>query len=126
MPTMILAVTFDSGGLLGSCLFYLFSGVIAGTVATFVVRGRLGCVFGNFFLGIVGAVIVKFLLDFVGKIPGFGQINTLQIGFMATTILASVAATLIALVFTQALKAERRHQQNLLDRYGAAPTEPPK
>lgn len=116
----VMAVTFNSGDLIGSCFFYLAAGVIAGTVATFVVRGRLGCIFGNFFLGILGAIVGKFLLDVLtGAIVPLRTLLPDKTGFLGTTIIASVTATLLAYIVGTALKAERRHQQRLLDTYKA-------
>ena len=116
-PQLVLATgfTFNSGGLLGSCFFYLFSGMIAGTVASFVVRGKMGCIFGNFFLGILGAIIANFLLNLVLNIVPFIKSNQqLTTGFLGTTILASIAATLISYTFTTLRKAESRYQKRLI------------
>jgi uncharacterized membrane protein YeaQ/YmgE (transglycosylase-associated protein family) len=99
----------DSGGLFGSIIFWLLAGMIAGTVANFVVRGRAGCLFGNFFLGIIGAIIAYFLLNLV---PGIKW----QAQFLGATLIASVGATLIAFIFHQARRAENRYQARLLDR----------
>ncbi len=115
--------TINSGGLFGSCFFYLASGIIAGTVASFVVRGKMGCIFGNFLLGIVGAVVANFLLNFLLDIlPFLKQNQELSTGFLGTTILASIAATLISYIFTVSLKAERRYQKRLLDEKGTPST----
>lgn len=113
----VVALTFDSGGLIGSCFFYGVAGIIAGTVASFVARGRLGCLVGNFFLGIAGAIVGKFLFDLAsGHIPGVAHLLPDKTGFLGTTIIASVVATALALLITTALRVERRHQQRLLDR----------
>ncbi len=101
------------GGLFSNCFSYLLIGVIAGTVATFVVRGKLGCILGNFLLGLLGAVVGYFVLNLI---PILNQ-KDISVNFIGTTIIASVTATLIALIFTSALAAERRHQQHLLDKY---------
>ncbi len=106
--------TFDSGGFFGSCLTYLFAGVIAGTVASFVVRGKLGCVVVNFGLGILGAIVANFALNLIAPILPKSLTST---GFFGITVFASVAATLVAFVFNWALKAEGRHQQQLLDKH---------
>jgi len=104
--------TFDSGGIFSSCFTYLFAGVIAGTVASFVVRGKLGCVVVNFGLGILGAVVANFVLNLIAPILPKAWTST---GFFGITVFASIAATLVAFVFSWALKAEGRHQQHLLD-----------
>ncbi len=115
--------SFNSGDLFGSCVFYLAAGVIAGSVAQFIVRGRLGCLVGNFFLGILGAIVASFLVNLLYPLlPKSVVPHTSSVGFMGTVILASIMATLIALFFNWAVKAERRHQQYLLDR---AHTQPP-
>jgi uncharacterized membrane protein YeaQ/YmgE (transglycosylase-associated protein family) len=105
------------GGLFSNCFSYLLIGVIAGTVATFVVRGKLGCILGNFLLGILGAVVGYFALNLI---PILNQ-KDIRINFIGTTIIASVTATLIAFIFSEALAAERRHQQRLLDKYHNQP-----
>jgi uncharacterized membrane protein YeaQ/YmgE (transglycosylase-associated protein family) len=111
---------FNSGDLFSSCFFYLAAGVIAGSVAQFIVRGRLGCLVGNFFLGIVGAIVANFLVNLIFPlIPKSALSHNIGVGFMGTVILASLVATLIALLFNWAVKAERQHQQSLLDRYRA-------
>lgn len=116
MPHVPMAFTIDSGNIFGSCFFYLFSGIIAGTVAQFIARGRMGCLLGNFFLGIVGAILGSFILDFLQQ--HIATLKTLlpdKTGFLGTTIIASIMATLLAVLFSQARKAERRHQANLLE-----------
>ena len=123
-PHLVIAAGYlpDSGGLLGSCFFYLFSGMIAGTVASFVVRGKMGCIFGNFFLGILGAIVSYFLLNlalnFVPFLPKSQQLTT---NFLESTVLASIAATLISYIFTTARKAESRYQKRLIDESRTTP-----
>jgi len=101
------------GGLFSNCFSYLLIGMIAGTIATFVVRGKLGCIIGNFLLGILGAVVGYFVLNLI---PILNQ-KDISVNFIGTTIIASITATLIALIFSSVLAAERRHQQHLLDKY---------
>jgi uncharacterized membrane protein YeaQ/YmgE (transglycosylase-associated protein family) len=119
-------VVFDSGNLLSSCVFYLIAGSIAGTVANFVVRGKMGCILGNFLLGILGAVVARFLLDLiVPHVPGLNNAsNQLTIGFIGTTIIASIAATAIAYTFYWARVAERNQQEKLLAKHGQPPVQP--
>ena len=123
-PHLIVAATFsfDTGNLFSSCFTYLFAGMIAGTIASFVVRGKMGCIFGNFFLGIVGAIVANFLLNFLLNFVPFLKSNQqLTTGFLGTTILASIAATLISYLFTSARKAESRYQKRLLDESHTTP-----
>jgi uncharacterized membrane protein YeaQ/YmgE (transglycosylase-associated protein family) len=100
----------------GGCFTYLFAGIIAGTIATFVVRGRLGCIVVNFGLGIVGAVVANFILNLFA--PLLVRLNIPNSAdFFGITVFASIAATLVAFLFNMALKAEGRHQQHLLDKH---------
>jgi len=110
-------VSFGSGDLFGSCFFYLFSGAIAGTVANFIVRGKLGCLLGNFALGIVGAIVARFILGFLLQFITLPNKNDLSIGFMGTTIIAAIAATLISYIFNTALKAEHGRQAQLVEEH---------
>ena len=114
--------TFDSGGIFGSCFTYLFAGVIAGTIASFVVRGKFGCMVVNFALGILGAVVANLALNLIA--PLLSKVNIPNsTGFFGITVFASITATAIALIFNWALKAESRHQQHLLAKY-PRPQEP--
>ena len=106
--------TFDSGGFFGSCVTYLFAGVIAGTIASFVVRGKLGCIVVNFGLGIVGAIVANVVLNLIAPLLPKNLTST---GFFGITVFASIAATLLAFVFNWALKAEGRHQDRLLEKH---------
>jgi|GEM_PF-3416449 len=107
---MLLAnVTLGNAGIF-SCFFWLAAGAIAGTVATYVVRGRGGCIFGNFFLGLVGALIAKFVLGLV-----FSN-QDVTLNFFETTVAASIVATVIAYLFHTFRRAESKYQQNLLNK----------
>ncbi len=122
MVHLVLAITFDSSGIF-SCFFYVFAGMIAGTFAHYVVRGRLGCLFGNFFLGIAGAIAGGFLLNFLeGAFPHLKAIIPDKTGFFGTTLIATIMATLISFIVTRAMRAERRHQQRLLEKYNKSDT----
>jgi uncharacterized membrane protein YeaQ/YmgE (transglycosylase-associated protein family) len=100
-----------------SCFYYFFSGMIAGTVANYIVRGKMGCLLGNFFLGFIGSYIGFFILNNVvlSFLPGQGSATT---NFFVTTVIASITATLISLLISVGLKAERSHQQALLEKHG--------
>ncbi|SRR5579883_2828697 len=110
-------ITFGGSDPLTTCFSYLFAGAIAGTVASFIVRGKLGCLLGNFVLGILGAIAAQFILNFLLQFITLPHSNTIPVGFIGTTIIASIAATLIALIFNAALKAERSHQEKLLEQH---------
>ncbi len=101
--------SFNSGNIFTVCFFWAFAGMIAGTVANFVVRGKTGCIVGNFFLGLIGALIAGVILNFI---PGLN----IEAGFFATMIIASLGATLVAFLFHQVRKAEGNYQKRLLDR----------
>lgn len=104
------AVSFSPQNLFTACFFWAFAGMIAGTVANYVVRGKGGCIFGNFFLGLIGAMLGTALINVVVR-----QSN-ITLGFIETTIIASIIATLIAYIFHTARKAEQRHQDRLLEK----------
>jgi len=104
------AALFDGVNFFNACFYVFLTGAIAGSIANFVVRSKIGCIFGNFFLGIVGAMIANFL---IGLVP---QGKDARFSFFATTVIATIAATLIAFVFHEARRAESKHQQNLLNR----------
>lgn len=103
-------INFGDLNLFNACFYWGFAGTIAGTVAHFVVRGRLGCLVGNLALGIVSALVANFLLNL------FFQKNSVTLNFIEVTVIASITATLIAFIFHQARTAEGRYQQRLLDR----------
>jgi uncharacterized membrane protein YeaQ/YmgE (transglycosylase-associated protein family) len=95
-----------------SCFEWFFAGAIAGTIANFVVRGRLGCIVTNFVLGLLSAFVAGFILSFIPFFNG----KDAAIGFFGTTVIASVSATLIAYLIHTLRRAEGRYQQKLLDR----------
>lgn len=117
--TLAAVLSYDSGTI-GACFFYAISGVIAGTVASFVVRGKLGCVLGNFVLGLIGAFVGSFLINFVLRFLPH-QDNTISVGFLGTTIIASITATLIAYIVHWSRVVERRQQQQLLRKFHENP-----
>ncbi len=106
---MIAAITYNVN-LFTACFFWAFSGMIAGTIANFVVRGRGGCIFGNIFLGLVGALVATVLINV------FLQQKNVTLDFFETTVIASVASTLIAYIFHTARKAESKYQQKLMEK----------
>lgn len=108
---MIIAdISFAGVNLFTACFYWFFAGGIAGTVANFIVRGRLGCFFGNFFLGIIGAIVAYFILNlFLSK-------QNVSLSFIEITVAASVFATLIAFIFHEARQAEGNYQRKLLDK----------
>ena len=107
---IIAAVNFGGVNIFTACFYWFLTGGIAGTVAHFIVRGKMGCFFGNFFLGIVGAIIADFILNL------FFKNQSLSLNFIEITVAASIFATLIALIFHEARRAETGYQQRLLDR----------
>lgn len=125
MPwNLILADTLAyNSGTVGSCFFYVMAGIIAGTVASFVVRGRFGCILGNFALGLIGAFVGSFLINLVLRFFPH-QDNTISVGFIGTTVIASITATAIAYVIHWTRVLERRQQQHLLHKFPQNPPAP--
>jgi uncharacterized membrane protein YeaQ/YmgE (transglycosylase-associated protein family) len=117
--TLALTVVPNSNDLF-SCFYYLFSGMIAGTVANYIVRGKMGCLLGNFLLGFIGSYIGFFIINNVvlSFIPNKNNVTT---NFFVTTVIASVFATLISLLINVGLKAERNRQQQLLEKHRQPP-----
>jgi uncharacterized membrane protein YeaQ/YmgE (transglycosylase-associated protein family) len=109
---MVIAdINFNDLNLFNACIYWAGAGLIAGSIAQFVVRGKLGCVFGNLLLGLVGAMVGTFIINIVLQGKNFG------VNFIEITLIASVMATLIAFIFHQARRAEGRYQERLLDKY---------
>ncbi len=104
------AISFSPNNILYACVFWAFAGMIAGTVANYIVRGRGGCIFGSFFLGLIGALVGTTLINLVLR-----QQNV-TLGFFETTVIASVFATVIAYIFHSSRKAEQRYQDKLLEK----------
>src|SRR5438128_12206687 len=71
----------------GGLFAWLFVGLIAGFLASAVVRGRgMGCI-GNIVVGLVGAVIGGYLASLLGITGNFHFLGTVLISFLGAVIL---------------------------------------
>ncbi len=83
-------ISFTIDGLFG----WLIVGLIAGFLASAVVRGRgLGCI-GNIVVGLIGAVIGGYLASLLGITGNFHFLGTVLISFLGAVILLVILGAL--------------------------------
>lgn len=75
----------------GHLVAWLLAGLIAGFLASWIVRGRgMGC-FGNIVVGLVGAFVGSFLI-------GLFRINIGPQGFVGTVVVSAIGAAVFLFI----------------------------
>lgn len=75
--------------MLTALLFWVIVGLIAGFLASMVMRGGYGVV-GDIIVGIVGAVIGGFLMSLLGFSASGGLLYTILVAFIGACILIAI------------------------------------
>lgn len=75
--------------MLTAILFWIIVGLVAGVLASFVMRGGYGIV-GDIIVGIVGAIIGGFLMSLLGFSAGGGLLYTILVAFIGACILIAI------------------------------------
>ena len=75
--------------MLTAILFWIIVGLVAGVLASFVMRGGYGIV-GDLIVGIVGAIIGGFLMSLLGLSAGGGLLYTILVAFIGACILIAI------------------------------------
>ena len=76
---------------LSNVLWWLFVGLIAGFLASRVMRGGGYGLIGDIIVGIIGAFIGGFLAGLVGLGTSYGLIGTIVIAFIGACILLAIS-----------------------------------
>jgi uncharacterized membrane protein YeaQ/YmgE (transglycosylase-associated protein family) len=84
--TLILGATLDPGGL----LMWLIVGLVAGFLASRVMRGGGYGVIGDIVVGIVGAFIGGWISGFLGFGDTYGLIGSIVIAFIGACLLLAI------------------------------------
>ena len=83
LATLVLAVVLDPGGI----ITWLIVGLIAGFLASRVMRGKGYGLLGDIIIGIIGAFIGSFILDLLGIGSSYGILGTIVVSFLGACIL---------------------------------------
>ena len=75
--------------MLTAIVFWIIVGLVAGVLASFVMRGGYGIV-GDIIVGIVGAIIGGFLMSLLGFSAGGGLLYTILVAFIGACILIAI------------------------------------
>ena len=75
--------------MLTALLFWVIVGLVAGFLASLVMRGGYG-VIGDIIVGIVGAVIGGFLMSLLGFSAGGSLLYTILVAFIGACILIAI------------------------------------
>jgi uncharacterized membrane protein YeaQ/YmgE (transglycosylase-associated protein family) len=86
LVTLILGATLDPGGLLA----WLIVGLIAGFLASRVMRGGGYGLIGDIVVGVVGAFLGGWLAGFLGLGGSYGLIGSIVIAFIGACILIAI------------------------------------
>ena len=86
LATLILGATLNPGGLLA----WLIVGLVAGFLASRVMRGGGYGLVGDIVVGIVGAFIGGWLASFLGLGDSYGLIGSIVIAFIGACILLAI------------------------------------
>ena len=86
LATLILGATLNPGGLLA----WLIVGLVAGFLASRVMRGGGYGLIGDIVVGIVGAFIGGWLASFLGLGDSYGLIGSIVIAFIGACILLAI------------------------------------
>jgi uncharacterized membrane protein YeaQ/YmgE (transglycosylase-associated protein family) len=84
--TLILAATLDPGGL----LMWLVVGLVAGFLASRVMRGGGYGIIGDIVVGIVGAFLGGWISGFLGFGGTYGLIGSIVVAFIGACILIAI------------------------------------
>lgn len=87
--TLILGATLDPGGL----LMWLIVGLVAGFLASRVMRGGGYGVIGDIVVGVVGAFIGGWLSGFLGFGGTYGLIGSIVVAFIGACLLLAILHT---------------------------------
>lgn len=88
MPDSV-TITLPSSITLPTWLLYILVGLIAGLLASIVMRGRGFGLIGDFILGVLGAVVGGFALGAVG-IRAFSLLGNLVIAFIGAILILAL------------------------------------
>src|SRR5947209_7577994 len=86
MASLVLGVALDPGGLIA----WLIVGLVAGFLASMVMRGGGYGIIGDIIVGIVGAFIGGFLASLLGFGGSAGLIGSIIIAFIGACILIAI------------------------------------
>ncbi len=75
--------------MLTAILFWIIVGLVAGLLASLVMRGGYGIV-GDIIVGIVGAIIGGFLMSLLGFSSSGGLLYTILVAFIGACILIAI------------------------------------
>lgn len=84
--TLVLAATLDPGGLLA----WLIVGLVAGFLASRVMRGGGFGVIGDIVVGIIGAFIGGWVSGLIGVVGSYGLIGSIVIAFIGACLLIAL------------------------------------
>jgi uncharacterized membrane protein YeaQ/YmgE (transglycosylase-associated protein family) len=86
LATLVLGAALEPGGLLA----WLIVGLVAGFLASRVMRGGGYGLIGDIIVGIVGAFIGGFLAGLIGLGASYGLIGSIVIAFIGACILIAI------------------------------------
>src|ERR1700694_4682527 len=90
LATLVLAAELNPGGILA----WLVVGLIAGFLASVVMRGGGYGIIGDIIVGIVGAFIGGLLFSLLGISTGGGLVGTIIVAFVGACILIAILRAL--------------------------------